>query len=132
VTGEETNMAETNTEVSVGFTSYQADEVGVKASLPRPGFLLLLDTYFPGWMATVNGQPTKIYRADYNFRAVPLPAGTSTVHFFYRPTSLRLGLALSAAGWLALVGAWFWSRKRRPVERGITRSHAGPEESRDN
>jgi hypothetical protein len=113
--GEETHRAETNSDVSVRFTSYQADEAGVEASLPRPGFLLLLDTYFPGWTATVNGQPTKIYQADYNFRAVPLPAGKSTVHFYYRPKSFRLGLALSATGWLTLVGAWFWSRKRQPV-----------------
>jgi len=118
VAGEETHSAGTNSDVSVRFTSYQADEVGVEASLPRSGFLLLLDTFFPGWIATVNGQPKKIYQADYNFRAVSLPAGKSTIHFFYRPKSLRLGLALSATGWLALVGAWFWSRKRRPVEEG--------------
>ncbi len=118
VAGEETNIAETNTNVSVRFTSYQADEVSIEASLPRPGFLLLLDAYFPGWIAAVNGQPTKIYRADYNFRAVALPAGKSMVHFVYRPKSLRLGMALSATGWLTLIGAWFWSRKRQPVEPG--------------
>jgi hypothetical protein len=114
--GEETNRAGTNTDVSVHIESYQADEVEVEASLPRPGFLLLLDTYFPGWIATVNGQPTKIYQADYNFRAVSLPAGKSTVGFYYRPKSFRLGLALSAIGWLALVGTWFWSQKRRTAE----------------
>jgi hypothetical protein len=116
VPGVETNSAETNADVSVRVTSYQADEVGIEASLPRPGFLLLLDTYFPGWLATVNGRPTGIYRADYNFRAVSLPAGKSTVHFVYRPKSLRLGLALSATGWLAIAGAWFWARKRRTAE----------------
>lgn len=115
--GTETHTTDTNANSSVRFTIYQADEVAIEASLPRPGFLLLLDTYFPGWIATVNGQPTKIYRADYNFRAVSLPAGESTVRFVYRPNSLRLGLALSATGGLVLIGAWLWSRKRPPVER---------------
>ena len=55
---------------------------------PAPGYLLLLDTYFPGWSATVNGEPAPILRADYNFRAVSLPAGRSTVCFSYRPESL--------------------------------------------
>ena len=32
---------------SVRITSYEPDEVKIIASLPRPGFLLWLDTYFP-------------------------------------------------------------------------------------
>ena len=86
----------------VRFVSDQADTVTVEATLAKPGFLLLLDTYFPGWTATVNGQPARIYRADYNFRAVQLPAGPSTVYFAYRPASFRVGLMLAAIGWLIL------------------------------
>jgi hypothetical protein len=101
--------------VSVRITSYEPDKVGIEASLPRPGFLLLLDTYFPGWTASVNGQPTRIYQADYNFRAVSLPAGKSTICFSYQPISLRTGVALSITTLLALGAVWFWSRKWPPV-----------------
>ena len=83
--------------------------------MPRSGFLLLLDTYFPGWVANVNGRPTEIYCADYNFRAVTLPAGKSTIRFSYQPNSLRIGMALSLISLLALGGVWFWSRKRLAV-----------------
>jgi hypothetical protein len=103
---------------SVRITSYEPDEVSIEASLSRPGFLLLLDTYFPGWTAKVNGQPARIYRADYNFRAVSLPAGKSVVRFAYQPNSFRTGLMLSAAGLLVLGAAWFWSRKQ-PSPAGI-------------
>ena len=65
-----TNGAVANPDSFVRITFYQPDEVGIDASLSRPGFLLLLDTYFPGWTATVNGRAVRIYRADYNFRAV--------------------------------------------------------------
>jgi len=75
----------------------------------------LLDTYFPGWVANVNGRPTEIYCADYNFRAVTLPAGKSTIRFSYQPNSLRIGMALSLISLLALGGVWFWSRKRLAV-----------------
>ncbi len=87
--------------------SYEPDDVRLEASLASPGYLLLLDTYFPGWRATVNGAPAPIYRADFNFRAVPLPAGKSTVIFSYRPESLRIGIYLCALGILLLGAAWF-------------------------
>jgi len=103
----------TNMDSSVRITSYEPDGVKIDASLPRPGYLLLLDTYFPGWSATVNGEPAPIHRADYNFRAVSLPAGKSTVCFSYRPASLRIGLYLCAAGVLAVVAAWFLPCKRK-------------------
>jgi hypothetical protein len=105
------NMILTNNITSsVRITSYQPDEVKIEASLARPGFLLLLDTYFPGWSATVNGQNAPIYRADYNFRAVSLPAGNSSVIFSYQPASLRIGMALFVTGLLMLAVTWFWSR----------------------
>ena len=105
------------TNVSVRITSYESDAIRVEAALPRPGFLLLLDTYFPGWTARVNDRPARIYRADYNFRAVSLPAGKSTVSFTYQPNSLRLGMALAGLSLLALSGVWFWSRKSPLVGR---------------
>jgi hypothetical protein len=113
--------AGTNADGSVRVMSYEPDDVRIDAFLPRPGYLLLLDTYFPGWSATVNGEPAPIHRADYNFRAVLLPGGRSTVCFSYRPGSLRVGLYLCAAGILALVAVWFlpWKRTQpaRPPDR---------------
>jgi hypothetical protein len=100
-----------NTETDVRVVSYEADDVKIDASLPRPGYLLLLDTYFPGWTATVNGRPEPIYRADYNFRAVSLPAGKSSISFSYRPESFRLGLCLCGAGILALCTMCLLPRK---------------------
>jgi hypothetical protein len=99
--------AGTNADPSTRVISYEPDDVRIDAALPRPGYLLLLDTCFPGWSATVNGEPAPILRADYNFRAVSLPAGRSTVCFSYRPQSLRIGLYLCGVGILALGAAWF-------------------------
>ncbi len=109
---EKAKTAMAGPDTSVDIRSYEADEVRIEASLPRPGFLLLLDTYFPGWSASVNGRPAKIYRADYNFRAVALPAGKSAVHFTYQPGSFRVGGVLSAVSLLVLGVAWFRARKR--------------------
>jgi hypothetical protein len=101
---------------SARVVSEQPDEVDVEASMARAGFLLLLDTYFPGWKATVNGVEAPVLRADYNFRAVQLPAGKSTIRFVYQPESFRLGLILCLAGLavsaVVILGSR-WGRGRR-------------------
>jgi hypothetical protein len=98
---------------TVHIISYQPDDAAIEVSVPRPAFLLLLDTYFPGWVATVNGQSAHIYRADYNFRAVSLPAGKSLVRFTYQPMSMRLGFILSFASMVLIIIAWFWCGIRK-------------------
>ena len=105
----------TATNESVRVVSHEPDDVTIEASTPRPAYLVLLDTYFPGWTATVNGEPTRIVRADYNFRAVSLPAGKATVHFAYRPMSFRIGLYLCGAGLLALGAAWWFGGLGRKI-----------------
>lgn len=85
--------------------SYRATEVVIDTDTTRPGFLVTSDTYFPGWQATIDGEPTKIHRANVNGRAVSLPAGKHTVTFKYAPKSLRLGGFLSLGAAAALVVA---------------------------
>ena len=106
----QTSTADTNSFARI--VAEQADEVTITAFLSRPGFVLLLDTYFPGWTATVNGVKSPILRADYNFRAVQVPAGKSTVRFVYQPAGFRLGMVLFPAGLLVMAGVWFGPWKR--------------------
>ena len=77
-----------------------------------PGWLLLSDTYFPGWQATIDQQPTKIWRADYLFRAVHVPAGAHTIQFDFQPISVRAGFGLFGLGALILLGYWMAERWR--------------------
>lgn len=92
--------------------SERPDEVTVDATMPQPGFLLLLDTYFPGWKATVNGAGAAILRGDYDFRAVQLPAGKSVVRFSYQPVSFRWGIGLFLVG-LGIVVLAVWGKFER-------------------
>ena len=71
-------------------------EVAVRAE--TPGFLLLSDTYDPGWSATVDGRAATISPANVAFRAVALPEGDHSVVFAYRPAGFLLGMALTAIG----------------------------------
>jgi hypothetical protein len=70
----------------------------------KDGYLVLTDTWYPGWLATVDDQQVDILHADYLFRAVFVPAGVHKVEFIYRPLSFYGGAAIGALGWLVM--AW--------------------------
>jgi hypothetical protein len=81
--------------------------VVIEVETPSRGYLVLTDTWFPGWRARVDGAETRIWRADHAFRAVILPPGPHEVEFWYAPRSLWIGLALSApAAGAILLLAW--------------------------
>jgi O-antigen/teichoic acid export membrane protein len=103
---------------SVPITRYTPNQVELDVS-GAAGWLVLADSFFPGWKAyaTVAGQPGEqeltIWRADGNFRAVKLPAGATHLRFTYSPMSLKLGLYLSFMAIVCLVlaaGYWLWGR----------------------
>ena len=77
--------------------------------------LVLSDTYYPGWNAFVDGKKTKICRADYTFRAIPLSAGTHRIEFVYDPMSFKLGAAATLLGILGCVVIGLTARRRKPV-----------------
>ncbi len=97
---------------SAEITRYEANRVVIHASTPVDGLLFLSDTYYPGWKAYVDGSATRIYQANYAFRAVHVPPGEHEVEFVYEPESFRLARLISL---LALFGAsllWIVERSR--------------------
>lgn len=94
---------------------YAATAVTIAVTMDVPGYLVLTDTWFPGWRARLDGGDVPIVRADHAFRAVWLPAGQHRVEFVYRPASLWIGLIVTgiAAPLVLLLAA-----RRRPSPRG--------------
>jgi len=94
-------------------SEYLPNRVRVKSHSAQPGFLVLTDVWFPGWTCNVDGQPAEVYRADFLFRSVPLPAGDHEAIFVFAPRSYGLGEGISifAAGvfGLLLVAAGFYA-----------------------
>jgi len=76
----------------VKIEKYLPDQVDISTRCNSPGYLVLTDTYYPGWSATVNGKTGKILRADGPFRGVKIPAGENRIEFRYEPLSFRIGL----------------------------------------
>lgn len=79
-----------NTDITEGTGSarivmYAPNKIKIEVNTSSFAFLFLSDNYYPGWRVKVNGKEEKIYRADYTFRAVFVPAGESVIEFSYNP-----------------------------------------------
>ncbi len=81
---------------------YEPTSVEVDARAAEPGYLVLTDTFYPGWRAYVDGHNVPILRANYLFRAVPIPAGDHRVMFRFVPITFWAGLAISMAAAVCL------------------------------
>ncbi|GEN08431.1 membrane protein YfhO [Myxococcus fulvus] len=97
---------------SVRIEKSTAQHLELDVSACDDSYLVVSDSYYPGWRATVDGKDTPIHRANHALRAVRLTPGAHRVHFDYAPTSFRLGLALSLLGWAGLGFVWFRARRR--------------------
>ncbi|MYD94394.1 MAG: YfhO family protein [Chloroflexi bacterium] len=88
------------------------ERVTLRVELADPGLLVLNETIFPGWEATVDGRPTEMLTVNTTMRGVPIDsAGAHTVLMTYRPPGFAAGLAVSLAALgallvLAATGLW--------------------------
>jgi hypothetical protein len=76
---------------------HQPNDVVIQAAMSCRGMVILTDTWFPGWHATVDGRPATIEKAYGAFRGVVVEAGNHTIEMKYRPASVFAGAALTAA-----------------------------------
>ncbi len=84
-----------------GFTVNSPQSFSLQVTTPVPALLILSEVAYPGWQASINGQPAPLLRADYILRAVPVPPGEHTISFNFRPTSFTAGAAISGLTLLA-------------------------------
>ncbi len=67
----------------------------------RPMVLVIAETWYPGWSATVNGSDARLYRANLAFMALPVPGGESVVVLRYNLTNWPSALAVTLVALLA-------------------------------
>jgi hypothetical protein len=81
---------------------FQPERFTVEANTPVTAFLSVANPYYPGWEATIDGQPTTILRAYGALSAVVVPAGEHIIRFVYDPLTYRIGALISLFTWSAL------------------------------
>ncbi len=98
---------------TVEWQTYRANFLRLRVVNPtsQTSWLLITDAWYPGWRATVNGEPVPMLRANGAFRAVPVPAGEAIVEMRFMPSSVIVGALLSGLG-VVQIGALALARRR--------------------
>ncbi|MFH1455567.1 MAG: hypothetical protein ABIF40_01315 [archaeon] len=84
-------------------TYYSPNKVIVNVNMDSPGFLVLGDTWYPGWEAYDNGKETRIFKTNYVQRSVYLGEGEHEVEFVFNPLSYKIGFLLTFLSLLVLL-----------------------------
>ncbi|MCL4509165.1 MAG: YfhO family protein [Chloroflexi bacterium] len=106
----------------------------VMTTLDRPAIVIRSTAYYPGWIASIDGRPAPLLRADGAIQAVAVPAGTHTIVFSFDPWSIKIGLGVSGLSiflMLTLLLATYaplLARAPGQVRRRVLRTPAAKEE----
>lgn len=91
-------------QLPVALHTYRPNEVGASFEAPRAGVFVLKDSYFPGWEATLDGNPVEVVRVNGMVRGVIVPTrGQHEIVMRYRPVSFRLGVVVAALAATTLI-----------------------------
>lgn len=85
---------------------YSPNRIKINVETEEPGFLVLSEIWYPGWVALDNGKYTKVYRADYMLRSVYLDKGQHEIEFVFKPMSFIIGLWITLAS-IIFVAVYF-------------------------
>lgn len=97
----------------VTITDYVLNRVTLQTDLDDAGFVVLADVYYPGWRATVDGQPVPLYRANSVARALYVPEGQRTITLRFLPLDFVVGTAVSLLTLLLMAGLLLWAWRKR-------------------
>ena len=107
----------------VGIESVGNGSFRFRVSSRDGGFLVLSETYYPGWRARIDGGPPQpVYRTNMALQGIEVPPGEHSVSFEFVPRSRQMGLLASAVGLLLVVsmavfGVLTSARRADPTQR---------------
>ncbi|MCR4852522.1 MAG: YfhO family protein [Prevotella sp.] len=102
----------------VTLTSYEPNHLTYDVESGQGGVVVFSENYYPGWTATIDGNPAELGRVDYILRAVNVPAGKHKVELMFYPKSIDTTETIAYVGFgvlllLVLLVAFFeWKKKR--------------------
>ena len=103
---------------SVKITKYLSDKIEYDVYSKNGGVIVFSEVYYPGWTATVDGQPAQLGRANYLLRALNVAPGQHKVVLTFRPKSVTVTETVAYVAYAILllaiaVVAYLGYRKKR-------------------
>ena len=98
--------------------AYEPNQLTYEVSSDKGGVLVFSEVYYPGWTATIDGQPAELGRVNYILRALRVPAGKHQVKLAFFPKSVDTTETIAYVAYVVLlliiVGGLYdtWRRKK--------------------
>ena len=101
----------------VKITSYEPNELKYDVNSGKGGVIVFSEIYYPGWTATVDGEPVELGRVNYILRALNVKPGKHEVVLSFFPKSLDTTESIAYTAYivliLAILGGVFMEYRRR-------------------
>lgn len=108
---------ENGSAATVRLEKYEPNNLRYTVSSKNGGIVVFSEIYYPGWTATVDGQPAELGRVNYILRALRVKPGSHTVVLDFHPASISttetVAYIAMAILILAVLGAGYMKFRRR-------------------
>jgi uncharacterized membrane protein YfhO len=102
---DENVSSSTDTTAQVTIENYKPNKISVSTSNEKDQFLVLSEIFYPaGWKASIDGEPTKIYKTNFVLRGIQVPAGDHNISLTFEPSSEIWGGRIA---WFGHIILWF-------------------------
>lgn len=80
----------------IKLTNYSPNKLTYQCETTSDRVAVFSEVWYPaGWIATIDGKPAEIFRANYTLRALKVPAGSKVIEMEFRPDSYYKGATYS-------------------------------------
>jgi len=100
-------------EGSVDIVDHTPNRISMMTATNQFGFLVLSESFYPGWKAFVDGKEVPVMRVNHVLRGILVAEGEHEIVFVFRPMIFVIGSIISAAVCACLCGCLFLLRKQR-------------------
>lgn len=87
----------------VVLTKYEPNNMTYTVNSTKGGVVVFSEVYYPGWTATIDGQPAELGRVNYILRALNVKAGKHEVVLDFHPTSISTTETIAYAALIVLL-----------------------------
>jgi len=91
----------------------QNARVEIEVTSPAPSLVVVAQTFYHNWQASVDGQQVPLLHANYGFQAIQVGQGRHEVELVYRDSAFKIGALFSIVGWLGCLAGLFICRTGR-------------------
>lgn len=91
---------------------FSAHRIEAELQAEADTMVVVAQSFYHPWRAFVDGNATRLWRANYGFQAVVVPAGRHRVELVYRDKAFWWGLLFSGATLVLAAGWWVWLKQK--------------------